>query len=108
MAFALYPQEPRPATLKVRKTPNSTRRCANIIVERSRTHGRFEDNATVSQRIKEAMRCSPHWALLSVSQRESLELIATKIGRITSGNPNEPDHWDDIGGYAELISRQLR
>lgn len=62
----------------------------------------------VAQRIKEAIRCAPKYSLLSSAQRESLDLIATKISRITSGNPNELDHWDDISGYAELISRQLR
>lgn len=46
--------------------------------------------------------------MLTAPQRESLELIATKMGRITSGNPNIQDHWDDISGYAELISKRLR
>jgi hypothetical protein len=33
---------------------------------------------------------------------EALEMICTKIARILSGNPNDPDHWKDIAGYAEL------
>lgn len=107
-ALILKSPGPPPYCETVRKTPASTRRGANIIVARSRTHGRYEDNATTAQRIKEALRCASHWSMLTAPQRESLELIATKMGRITSGNPNIRDHWDDISGYAELISKQLR
>jgi len=41
--------------------------------------------------------------LLDDMQRETLEMIATKIGRILSGNPHEVDHWKDGAGYFQLI-----
>jgi hypothetical protein len=65
-------------------------------------HGSFIDNARVSQRIKAAMRHERGWAKLTLCQQEALDLIATKISRILSGNGSHPDHWDDLGGYARL------
>ncbi|WP_257617167.1 hypothetical protein [Campylobacter pinnipediorum] len=34
-------------------------------------------------------------------------MIAHKIARILAGNPNYKDHWDDIAGYATLVSKEL-
>ena len=34
-------------------------------------------------------------------------MIAHKIGRILAGNPDFKDHWDDIAGYAVLISQRV-
>jgi hypothetical protein len=38
---------------------------------------------------------------------ETLSMIAHKIGRIIAGNPEEPDHWRDIAGYAQLVANRL-
>ena len=78
-----------------------------ILAERQKTHGDFSDHADVTQRIKMVMYNSMKWTSLTPSQRESLEMIAHKIGRILAGNPNYADHWRDIAGYATLIERQL-
>ena len=43
---------------------------------------------------------------LSATQLESMDLILTKIARILSGDPNEPDHWRDIEGYARLANKE--
>jgi hypothetical protein len=75
--------------------------------EREKTHGDYGINSAVSQGIKSVMMeigCSD----LSPEQAESLDLIATKIGRICSGDPNTKDHWDDIAGYANLVSARLK
>ena len=53
------------------------------------------------------MTSSKGWPKLRSAQRESLEVIATKIGRILGGDPTHKDHWDDIAGYAELVAREL-
>jgi hypothetical protein len=71
-----------------------------LIAARHHTHGDFEDNSKVSQAIKAAIRNSG--AKLTVVQREALDYIAGKIGRICSGNANETDHWQDIAGYCML------
>ena len=78
----------------------------DTLAERQKTHGEFAVNAHVSQKIKRAIR-SGGWSCLSTTQIEALDLIATKIGRIMSGNPNEPDHWRDIAGYARLAEKEL-
>ena len=40
--------------------------------------------------------------------REALDMIASKIARILSGDATHVDHWVDIGGYAELGARFAR
>jgi hypothetical protein len=79
-----------------------------ILNERATTHGDFRDHARVTQRLKGIMTCSPNWQKLSFEQREALDMIQHKIGRILSGNPDHEDHWDDIAGYAKLVPRSAR
>jgi hypothetical protein len=53
------------------------------------------------------MRATKNWDVLDHVKREALEHIATKIGRILSGDPNHRDHWEDIQGYARLVEDRL-
>jgi hypothetical protein len=76
--------------------------------ERGKTHGEFWLVAEIAQRLKATMRSYPKWQSLSHIQRESLELIATKIARVLAGNENHPDHWGDLAGYAELVVQELK
>jgi hypothetical protein len=80
-----------------------------LLSEREKTHGKFEDVASTIQNLKYLIHMSKNWreGNLSVEQRESLEMIAHKIGRILNGDPNVRDHWDDIAGYATLVSERL-
>lgn len=80
----------------------------DIIVERDKTHGDYDYQSKLSQEIKNVFKSSYLWNTLSYNQKESLEMIAVKISRILNGNPNFKDHWDDISGYAELISESLK
>ena len=73
-----------------------------ILEERQSTHGTFEESATTVQRIKVIMRSTPNWDKLSNAQREALEMVQHKIGRILHGNPNHLDSWADLQGYAKL------
>lgn len=76
--------------------------------ERAKTHGDFISNSSIMQTLKQVMRTQGvNWDTLTASQKESLEMIQHKIGRILSGNPNEPDHWKDIAGYATLVQNIL-
>lgn len=77
-----------------------------ILAERKKTHGSFEKHAYITQTLKVFIQA--HADRLSDTQLESLEMIAHKIGRILAGDPNHIDHWDDIAGYATLISNNLR
>lgn len=79
-----------------------------ILNERQGSHGDFTDNAAIMQALKEVIRQGINWAdRLTPVQREALEMIAHKIGRILTGNPNVHDHWDDIAGYATLVSQRI-
>lgn len=75
--------------------------------ERGGTHGKFTDNAAVSQAIKHTLRASVNWEALTDYQKESLEMIAHKMSRIVSGNANYMDGWRDIAGYAKLVEEEL-
>lgn len=79
-----------------------------ILAQRQTTHGDFTDNARISQTIRRAMQAEPGWRRLSDVQREALEMIALKIGRVVTGDPNYRDHWDDIAGYARLASERTK
>jgi hypothetical protein len=80
---------------------------AKTLAERETQYGNYHTKAAVIQQLKSVMRSTPGWANLPYDMRESLELIATKIGRILHGNPNHHDSWHDIGGYAKLIADRL-
>lgn len=79
---------------------------ASLLSERNTTHGDFEANARVSQQIKVIICSNRHILSLSPIQQECLDMIALKISRIVTGNPNFKDHWDDIAGYATLAARE--
>jgi len=86
-------------------TPDST---DALLAERGRTHGRFEDHASITQQIKRiiiaevCVRHNEDRPSLTDGQLEALEMIAHKIGRILAGDADYADHWDDIAGYALL------
>lgn len=77
------------------------------ISERGKRYGEFGGHASITQSLKLRMRVHPGWERLSFSQRESLEMIAHKIGRILNGDPNYADSWHDIAGYATLVEQQI-
>ena len=78
----------------------------SILEERKKTHGDFVSFARIAQKFKDLLN-QPDAPLTSV-QREALEMITHKIARILNGDPNHKDHWDDIAGYATLVSNQLK
>ena len=79
-----------------------------VLAEREATHGNFAATALIAQRFKDVSKNTPNWSgNLTDVQRESLEAIFTKLARILSGDPNHPDAWDDIEGYARLAREQL-
>ena len=80
-----------------------------ILNERNKVHGNFDDNARISQRLKNLIReelraCGTE---LTAIQLEALDMDCCKTSRIISGNPNEPDHWQDKAGYAMLVYESL-
>jgi len=91
--------------------PDNTEKLESIektLEERGSKYGDFAGHAKITQNIKNIMRHSPNWQDLRVSQKEALEMIAHKIGRILNGDPNYKDSWVDIEGYAHLVSTTLK
>lgn len=72
------------------------------LVERKKTHGEYTDHADITQRLKVVIRSGASYPECLPHERETLDMIAHKIGRIVSGNPHFQDHWHDIAGYASL------
>lgn len=75
--------------------------------ERGANYGDYDNMAYVAQKIKDVLRGGGAWSKTSPAQRESLDLIATKMARIVCGNPNLPDSWLDIEGYAKLARERV-
>lgn len=83
----------------------------SLLQERGSRYGKFSDHAYVTQALKQTIYgCmdSRSEGIFNSSQKESLDMIAHKIGRIVCGDPNYIDSWDDIAGYAKLVADQLR
>lgn len=78
-----------------------------LLDERGKTHGDYGDHARITQNLKRSIYTEEGVAKLNAMQREALDMIAHKIGRIIAGNPHFKDHWDDIAGYARLVSQRL-
>lgn len=76
--------------------------------ERGSRYGKFVDHAEITQSLKLVMSRTPKWEVLSPSQKEALEMIQHKIGRILNGDPDYDDSWHDISGYASLVAKELR
>lgn len=78
-----------------------------LITERGNRYGKFKDGAEIMQELKDVMREVDGWHNLTPSQREALDMIQHKIGRILNGDPTYDDSWKDIAGYATLIVNEL-
>jgi hypothetical protein len=81
---------------------------AVTLSERGNRYGAFPGHARISQNLKRVMVDSPNWPDLTDAQREALEMVAHKIGRILNGDPNYHDSWHDIVGYTKLVADELR
>lgn len=79
----------------------------DTVTQRGERYGLFADGAVIMQDLKAVMRATPGWERLTPSQREALEMIQHKIGRVLNGDPMYDDSWRDISGYATLILNEL-
>lgn len=87
--------------------PNEPDSIEATLTERGSRYGSFVGHAHITQNIKDAMRDSPNWVHLADDQRECLEMVAHKVGRILNGDPNYHDSWHDIVGYTKLVADRL-
>ncbi len=89
----------------------------DTLKERGNRYGDFTDHARIAQELQDVMHSaanpfgngikSREWERLSPVQKQALTVIADKIARILSGDPNYIDNWHDIQGYARLVEERL-
>ena len=79
-----------------------------MLDKRRSQYGLFANLAAVSQGLKEVLIGQDGWHRLSHDQQEALEMICHKMARIVNGDPNHLDSWEDLSGYATLISEKLK
>ena len=89
----------------------------DTLQERGNRYGDFTDHAKIAQDLQDVMRRSETtsaggatlngWTNLSAVQKQALTVLADKVARILSGDPNYADNWHDIQGYAKLVEERL-
>jgi hypothetical protein len=78
------------------------------LTERGEDYGNYANKAVFIQEVKYLMRSGPSWDTMDPDMRESMDMIAHKMGRIAYGDPSHLDSWIDIAGYAKLVSDRLQ
>lgn len=79
-----------------------------VLQERGKRYGEFREHARITQSIKRAMADSPNWGKLPDYQKEALEMIAHKIGRMLNGDCMYEDNLVDVLGYGQLALDDTR
>jgi hypothetical protein len=79
-----------------------------VLAERGSRYGDFMGHAEITQATKDVWRNHPGWNRLAADQKETLEMIAHKIGRALNGDPNYDDTWVDLSGYPKLVADRLQ
>lgn len=79
----------------------------DILKARNSVHGDFSENAIIHQDLLSILVRSTSYHELDAVKVTALQYICGKISRIVSGDPEYKDHWDDIAGYALLVSERI-
>lgn len=75
-----------------------------LLADRGAIYGDFENIAETAQAIKRILRAGNSYDQLSMAERESLDMIASKLSRIVNGR-HHPDNWLDVCGYSKLCDQ---
>lgn len=78
----------------------------SILANRATQYGEYKDVAAIAQTIKSTLYTQMQGTVPTFAL-ESIDMIANKLARIACGNPLNKDSWDDIAGYATLVSNEL-
>lgn len=83
---------------------------STVLDARAKDYGVFKDSAALMQGIKRLLadHAAKHDKTFADDQWEALEMIVHKMARIVNGNPDKIDSWQDIAGYATLITDRLQ
>lgn len=84
-----------------------TQSTEDLLAQRKTTHGEYSEHARCTQAIMGALQRERGWDGLPDIVKESLHMFAHKMGRVVTGNWTVKDHYDDIAGYAVLVSQRL-
>ena len=79
----------------------------DTLAARRATHGDFSDMAEATQDHMRLVMASQNWNHMTDAQKEALHMILHKLARICYGDPGHIDSWQDIAGYAQLITKRL-
>lgn len=81
----------------------------STLAERGVRYGAFPTFSDTTQTLKAFFKSKmgAKWDGLADDQKEALEMIAHKLGRIITGDPHYDDSWRDIAGYAQLVANRL-
>lgn len=81
----------------------------SVLSERGSRYGCFIGHARITQHLKDVIAkglvCENK--KLADDQKEALDMICHKIGRIVNGDADYDDSWRDIAGYAMLVCDRL-
>ena len=77
-----------------------------ILGKRDGTHGQYKETAKTAQELKAIFRSKDDWQYLLPIERESVDLICTKLARLIHGGGDKTDTVRDIEGYARLMIRE--
>lgn len=80
-----------------------------VLDARAKDYGKFIEGAEIMQMLKRLVHnyIEDRGTPLAFDQREAIDMIIHKLGRIINGNPDKVDHWVDIAGYATLVADRL-
>lgn len=96
-----------PAAQRMRTAAIDKSDIGATLAERGARYGAFIDHATIVQELHGVMMATAGWKRLKPDQKQALQVIADKIGRMLNGDPDYHDNWHDIGGYAKLVADRL-
>ena len=71
------------------------------------TNGPFEDTATLAQAIKMVFRRGRNWDALPPEAKEALELTASAVARVLTGDATAIEHWNTIAINARQRAKGL-
>ena len=96
-----------PALLPVPEVPVTS--VDTVLNDRAKDYGKFIEGAEIMQMLKRLVHnyIEARGTQLAFDQREAIDMIIHKLGRIINGNPDKVDSWRDVAGYATLVADRL-
>lgn len=77
-----------------------------LLDKRGEQYGSYHELSKTAQTLKDVFRSKSDWEYLLPEERESIDLICTKLARLLHGDGDKTDTLDDIAGYARLATRR--